>query len=138
MDEGWKKQLRSKGGFIAMIIPGYVFSFFAFWGLILSLVNDLPGLFLVCFIVFLACLFLIIRGSIGMASVARHNRRVEEEHLAEVNAAKTAEMLKNSNTSPPTASNSTADEIIKYRQLLENKIITPEEFEAKKKKLLGL
>lgn len=38
----------------------------------------------------------------------------------------------------PTASPSGADEILKYKQLLDDGIITEEEFEAKKKQLLGI
>ncbi|MBQ1678646.1 MAG: SHOCT domain-containing protein [Oscillospiraceae bacterium] len=45
-----------------------------------------------------------------------------------------------SNTTPPiiTSNNSTADEIRKFRDLLTEGIITQEEFEQKKKQLLGL
>ena len=38
----------------------------------------------------------------------------------------------------PTASTSTADEILKFKELLDSGILTQEEFEAKKKQLLGL
>lgn len=55
---------------------------------------------------------------------------------------KTFEDAKNnyiSNASEPTQSQtSAADEIVKYKQLLDQGIITPEEFEAKKKQLLGV
>lgn len=39
---------------------------------------------------------------------------------------------------PSSQSNSTADEILKFKQLLDNGVITDEEFEAKKKQLLGI
>lgn len=42
------------------------------------------------------------------------------------------------NMPQPTASTSTADEILKFKELLDSGIITQEEFEAKKKQLLGL
>ena len=39
---------------------------------------------------------------------------------------------------PPVAASSSADEILKYKNLLDSGIITQEEFDAKKKQLLGL
>ena len=46
-------------------------------------------------------------------------------------------IVKNASKNPVSA-NSTADEIAKYNQLLKQGIITQEEFDAKKKQLLGL
>ena len=40
--------------------------------------------------------------------------------------------------SVPAAETSSADELRKYKQLLDEGVITEEEFEAKKKQLLGL
>ena len=45
---------------------------------------------------------------------------------------------KNSNTVQQSNTSSVADEILKFKNLLDNGIITQEEFEAKKKQLLGL
>ena len=49
-----------------------------------------------------------------------------------------AEDLKKKKETPASAAPSPADEILKFKNLLDNGIITQEEFDAKKKQLLGL
>ena len=51
---------------------------------------------------------------------------------------KVAECKKTANTINVTAQQSNADELKKYKELLDNGIITQEEFDAKKKQILGL
>ncbi|MFT8709685.1 MAG: PH domain-containing protein [Sporolactobacillus sp.] len=49
-----------------------------------------------------------------------------------------AEKYKNKNSAAETKTVSAADELLKYKQLLDAGVLTQEEFDAKKKQLLGL
>lgn len=48
------------------------------------------------------------------------------------------ESLQNKDNQPETSSTSDADEILKFKELLDAGVITEEEFEAKKKQILGI
>lgn len=133
MDKNWRKQLKSKAGFMVMFILGSVFGFFLIWGQIFCIIEDAPYGWLACFFAFAGCVFCIIRGLIGIASVRRHNRRIESLYEEEFAAKKTAQELK-----AVLQQNSAADELKKYQQLMQEGIITQEEFETKKKQLLDL
>lgn len=48
------------------------------------------------------------------------------------------ESLQNKDSQPETSNTSDADELIKFKELLDAGVITEEEFEAKKKQILGI
>src|SRR5690606_6220961 len=48
------------------------------------------------------------------------------------------ESLQNKDSQPETSNTNDADELIKFKELLEAGVITEEEFEAKKKQILGI
>lgn len=72
----------------------------------------------------------------ALTIIADYNKRQEQPIISNVNVNVNATANSNSNTNNTTVSG--ADEIIKYKTLLDAGIITQEEFEAKKKQILNL
>ena len=60
------------------------------------------------------------------------------ENCREIQRNQEANPYTNTNTTANNISNSGADEILKYKNLLDQGILTQEEFDAKKKQILGL
>lgn len=81
MDQNLKSQLKSKAGFVVMLILGIVFSTVFFWTAIALLGLDIPaGFILLCLLAWAGCIFCIIRGAVGIGSVTKHNRKIENQY----------------------------------------------------------
>ena len=132
VDKNWRSQLKSKGGFVVMIIMGCIFDAIFFAGEVLCIIDGADVGSFLCGLGSFGCTALFVLGIIGAARVKAHNNRIEKLHNEKVAAQKAREQQAEAQQG------SAADELKKYQQLLEAGVITKGEFEAKKKQLLDL
>lgn len=123
----WRDKLMSKAPGVVMIVLGFVAAFLAFCLLIAGLGGDLMGWLVIAFII---SAIIVIAGAYKIREVNEHNEYVMDEYKKVLAKSKRKDVH--------TQSLSAADEIMKFKQLLDNGIITQEEFDIKKKQLLGI
>ncbi len=81
MEQNLKSQLKSKAGFVVMLVVGIILLNIFFWTAIALLGLDVPaGFILLCLLACAGCIFCIIRGAVGIASVSKHNRKIENQY----------------------------------------------------------
>ena len=133
VDKNWRRELKSKGGVMVMIIMGCIFDAAFFAGEVLCIIDGADIGSFVCGLGSLGCTALFVLGIIGAARVKAHNRRIEKLHNEKVAAHKAKEQQQ-----AVAQQGSAADELKKFKELLDSGVITQEEFDEKKKQLLGL
>ena len=145
MDNNWRDKLKSKKGWAALLVFSIIFSIIFFFMMLLFL--GMPGSEGAGLWTFLWVLSIIgiISSIANMSRIGKYNDKIEDEYKKSLitNSGlkpETVEVIANECAAKMNGAqqNSSADELIKYKELLDKGIITQEEFDAKKKQFLGL
>ena len=111
-----------------MLVLGCVLSFVFFMGLAMGIDEMLVEESIGLFIMLQGSIACIVVGAINISAVRKHNRNIKEMYDARAAERTQIAALRSAAT----------EEIEKYHHLLQIGAITQEEFDAKKKQLLGL